>query len=408
MIRGRLIGLSLALVAVVSTFPVPAVAQECGSEQTADEAIYGEPVIDFGKRYKISLPIRHNVMAPLREDLSEGTRYLRALIKVSRLGSGNWILTVRDGQYRVIQVFTREDFLGSPTLWTVRIPGPGAWFDLVLVNASVPPEVKVIEFIAMPEESKKNYYSVRDPDNPQFVDLFPGANRPASTSSADRRLGDTVGFLMASYGQKSWCCSGVMVASDLFLTNWHCGGLREIDEKYYWDRDICHSALIDLSWDNDEISRDYICTKVIDKNRNLDFALLRVKPLNAAGPARPSTITMATLGAGEDIKIIHHPGCRPKQISQGRHCMIKDLSYKSPMGPEAVDFTHVCDTAGGSSGAPVFHQNGRLVGLHHLGYMRKANGECDEENKAVWVKKIVERLERTAPNEADRLIKAKP
>jgi V8-like Glu-specific endopeptidase len=77
--------------------------------------------------------------------------------------------------------------------------------------------------------------------------------------------------------------------------------------------------------------------------------------------------------------VIQHPGGEPKQVS-----FIACEAIQDPVdgrGPE-TDFTHTCDTAGGSSGAPVFDLQGRLVGLHHYGF---AEGQIEawRENRAV-------------------------
>jgi hypothetical protein len=71
-----------------------------------------------------------------------------------------------------------------------------------------------------------------------------------------------------------------------------------------------------------------------------------------------------------------------------------DLGYWiEVVGPEApgrgigTDFTHTCDSAGGSSGAPVFDAEGHLVGLHHYGF---AEAQVQEwtENRAVRLERI--------------------
>ena len=46
------------------------------------------------------------------------------------------------------------------------------------------------------------------------------------------------------------------------------------------------------------------------------------------------------------------------------------------------DFTHTCDTAGGSSGAPVFNLEGQLVGVHHFGFADDVDGLWTE-NRSV-------------------------
>ena len=57
-------------------------------------------------------------------------------------------------------------------------------------------------------------------------------------------------------------------------------------------------------------------------------------------------------------------------------------------GPD--DFGHRCDTLGGSSGAPVLDlQSGRIVGLHHWGYL---DSDPDPVNQAVHFRLILDDL----------------
>ncbi len=63
------------------------------------------------------------------------------------------------------------------------------------------------------------------------------------------------------------------------------------------------------------------------------------------------------------------------------------------MSHNPFGFTHSCDTAGGSSGAPIFDQDHRLIGMHHMGYMLNDDGTCDGENKAIWLKEIFSFIE---------------
>jgi V8-like Glu-specific endopeptidase len=56
------------------------------------------------------------------------------------------------------------------------------------------------------------------------------------------------------------------------------------------------------------------------------------------------------------------------------------------------EFTHLCDTEAGSSGAPVLNGQNELVGLHHLGFdydMQRCE-YLDRENKAVSIAAILD------------------
>jgi hypothetical protein len=188
-----------------------------------------------------------------------------------------------------------------------------------------------------------------------------------------------------------------MIAQGLFLTNWHCGApSSEFPAGGYWSEQIVKDTIIDMSWDGGALSRDYVAVKLVDKDSDLDFALLRVEPIDSSGLIRPPSIrvTLPKQGAeSEKIEIIHHPAAMQKQISYD--CAIVNWEYPSWQAHvPGTDFTDRCDTEGGSSGAPVFDPNGNLVGIHHLGFdvnplTCKQN---DDLNKGIRIDKIIEFL----------------
>ena len=148
----------------------------------------------------------------------------------------------------------------------------------------------------MPEKTDKNPYYSKLHNNPEWKSLYAGDER-------FRPWGDYVGLLIGSWNSRTgWTCSGVMIASDLFLTNWHCGSprilgdgteanpFRAFPEVGYWDETILKDILIDTSWDSDNVSRDFRATGVLACSKDLDFAILEVKPLNSLGRVRPVRI----------------------------------------------------------------------------------------------------------------------
>src|SRR5262249_25151525 len=149
--------------------------------------------------------------------------------------------------------------------------------------------------------------------------------------------GDAVGMLVSGHwdaqtGKKdSWCCSGVMIASDLMLTNWHCGGAVGMAEQSYWNSDVCMNTLVDLGWDDGVVSRQYNCTGVPIKDRRLDFALIRVQPVVGYGGAagEPVHVRLAPANVAElsDLFIVHHAMCKPKLLSA--QCRVVAKSYNN-------------------------------------------------------------------------------
>ena len=249
---------------------------------------------------------------------------------------------------------------------------------------------------AMPEKADKPYYSTKG-SKPDWQELF--SSDLNSVPPKVRSWGDSVGMLTSFTGSsvdgyKTWCCSGVVIATEpktLFLTNFHCGGPKEWGESL-WSDDICSNTIVDMSWDNDAVSMEYVCKHVVKVDPQLDAAVLEIVPkMLGASAAKPVRVRTSPVGADETLLMIHHPQCLPKQISQG--CMAGQALPNWKNSALTTDFSHRCDSEGGSSGAPLFDKEGHLVGLHHLGYAEASPDKCDNVNKAVSIPSLLEFLD---------------
>ncbi len=331
-------------------------------------------------------------------------RYFRHFILAPEPQSEKeWLLVYRDNKGRTVETISPDRFEGKSGAWSRRINNASTVVLHILPdNPATKMVAEVADIIKMPAESAAPYYSSKSAD-PDFVDLY-------STKKASRLLGDHVGFVMVSQGKRSWSCSGLFVASDLVLTNWHCGIAApdsNVSESVAWTQSICDNTLIDASWDDDEFDREFVCRSIVAKHKPLDFVLLKVTSLGRGKDRlRPALLRQTSL-MKEPLEIIHHPAGRTKQHSF-KGCQVLETERNAWVRDARTDgkfteFTHNCDTEAGSSGAPVFDQNGRVVGLHHLGYEQLDNGDCDNHNKAVHIGEIIAELMTQAPKEANRL-----
>jgi hypothetical protein len=310
-------------------------------------------------------------------------------------------LTVRDSLFRVVQVLTSDDFRASNVHWTVRIPGNRAFLDLQNCAGASFPDVRYEEFIAMPDKSGNTLYSSVDPNAPRWFDLY------SADSIEQKQAGDSVGLLIGSYEGDTWAGSGVMIAPDLFLTNWHNGkpDRPDFSDADCWSDQIIQRTVLDLSWDTDGVSREYSAVECMAMNKDLDFAIIRVQPITTLGDARPAILKDAPVTNGQPLFVIHHPLGLRKQITVAS-CNVTNMSYPSWFGNIAgTDFTHQCDTEGGSSGGAVYNMNGEVVGLHHRGYSPTSSTNCqlDKQNKAVQITKILSYLRQHKPALLSRL-----
>ena len=85
----------------------------------------------------------------------------------------------------------------------------------------------------------------------------------------------------------------------------------------------------------------------------------------------------------ESLFIIHHPKGTPKKITRER-CYV----HPSPQSLSETEVWHRCDTQDGSSGALVFGEDGKVVGLHWGGFDPTLS-DSDRYNVAKKLKTII-------------------
>ncbi len=365
-------------------------ADDCGQSELL--------VTELGQRFEKILQINNQRprIRLVHRSPSNPARYLRVLIDPVEVDSKGWRLIIRDVAFRPLQILGPLDFIDSEgklkrKRWTRRLPGSILRLELKFIDTLTRAELKIREYIAMPEDAENPFYSIQT-DAPAWHSLFDEGVR---TDFFRRSLGDGVGLLMSSRIPKSWCCSGVVIAVEpeiLFLTNFHCGGLPGLPDESFWTETTCRSTLIDLSWDGDDQSREYSCAEVVAVNPKLDVAVLKITSLDRDEAPIPQPVRREPVGEGERLDLIHHPACKTKKIS--KNCQVTNPSYPGWRSEEKIDFAHVCDTENGSSGAPLFDEAGNLCGLHHLGFETDPEtGKCDRINKAIRMDKIMKYLE---------------
>lgn len=345
-------------------------------------------------------------------------RYFRLKLAPDPGEAKDWFLTIRDGKFRVLATLAPADLTGAAGAahWTGRLEARTVSLDLHLDKEDSGTRIRATEGIVMPASAPHPYYSWQG-NAARYISLYeyPGGQEHKRRI---RRLGDPVGFLIANGPNRqgkfaSWCCSGVLIARGLLLTNWHCGSPPGMPAAAYWHSSICAASLIDFSWDDDGASQEHSCAKVEVSDEALDYAVLRVSTAigtgqSASGP-RPTVISLADLAEDQAIRLIHHAECLSKRISFD--CKIRNVQIdgwrNDRLDRQVQEFAHDCDTEGGSSGAPVFDSEGALIGLHHLGFSIDEN-TCkpkDKVNKAIRISDIMEHIRAKAPALYDEIRK---
>jgi len=345
---------------------------------------------EIGERYELGMTI-----SPILRTFSlphPGARYIRALLNLKYNPKCDWAVILRDNQYRVMEIYSADTFL-SGDKWSHRISGDQISFQLSPCGSGALPTIVVESYIEMPAAGKNPYYSVQDPNLPAYKDLY--SSDFTSVPEGVRQLGDNAAFLMSSYGNTSWVCSGVMLQPGLLLTNWHCGGTSALKSTDYWNSQVVKDLLLDVSWDGDTVSREYTGVKLLAGSEELDYALIQVSPADPSDTVLRLKITTQQVQVGQAIYIVHHPVGLVKQLS---NCEVESTVNPTTNYAKNSEFTYKCDTEKGSSGAPVFTAKGELIGLHHLGFDQ--NKDCatlDKENKGVKVTAILADLAERYP-----------
>ncbi len=174
-------------------------------------------------------------------------------------------------------------------------------------------------------------------------------------------------------------CSGFFVTDRIIATNAHC--VRGVEEGRRW-RSILYAWRRPAEGGAHERHRSpdlQRLTPIFAGRPNIDdFALLWTE--NAGAPAPPSRIPPLSRGGipgnNSELTIVGYPGQRldganqtPLVLSFDDHCRaIRPV--QEPSG--VLNFAHLCDTDGASSGSPVYSRDfDEIVGLHFAGFIFK-------------------------------------
>ena len=357
----------IGLAAVFSAAGRPAADPCSGKRET----------VDFGEVVRAARTVSaHNPTVSVPQP---GARHLRLRLSLREAGSCPWKLVIRDGKFRPVQTLVASDFPQGRSLWSTRVSGERAYLDLIdCENPSQGPSIHMAEYIWLPANAPIPFYSTKS-DQPDWRPL----DSSAVTAHEDRRLGDSVGMLVgvSTVRPRNWSCSGVVIGDGLFLTNWHC--IAPLPDR---EPASMQGLLIDMSWDGDSVSQDYQVLKFEDGSPEIDFAILAIEPLGRGVAFRPAALRTSPPALAE-VRLVHHPESQQKMMSfEG--CRIMGLNVPDRSSPF---LSHTCDTAGGSSGSPLFDGDGKVTGLHFCGFDKTAPGP--RVNGAVRTDAIIRCLE---------------
>lgn len=309
-----------------------------------------------------------------KEIQKTGSQYLRLRIaQVRRIGDNEIILELRDrGGYRV-RDYTGAELHKRGAFWTVVIPGDYVLLSLFAARPPVGFSI-TIDRVAYQAYSGAPLSTWGEDEKEPIANY---ANDPV-VAAVER----SVARLLFMKNGAPHTCTGFLIESGQLVTNHHCVSTQA----------TCDTAVAVFGYQYDangllNFGEQFECAQVVPEKGSyeLDYALL-----NLHGNAATKWGTLALKRADPQVDrllfIVQHPGGQPKQISK-INCVAKAV----PVNGRAceTDFTHTCDTVGGSSGSPVFNEVGQVIGLHHYGF--GTGGEWNE-NRAIRMSQIVDHL----------------
>ena len=301
-----------------------------------------------------------------------GAAYLRLHISGADgpYGDGT-MLKLRDRSAALVHEYPAAELLERGPFWTVMIPGDYALLSLL---EPTPGFHLRIDQIAFQAHGGAPLSTVGDDEKQPISDyaddvLISRIERPVAKLS----------FVKDGAPRT---CTGFLIDTGQFMTNHHC--IASADD--------CGSALAIFGYQYDttgllSFGEQFACKAISDgkTSETLDYAILDLDG-NPAATWGSLSLDEADPDVIGPLLVIQHPAGQPKQISKINCAM--DVVPVDGLEPQS-DFTHSCDTVGGSSGSPVFDTEGRIVGLHHYGF---AEGGPWSDNRAVRMKRILEDL----------------
>ena len=203
---------------------------------------------------------------------------------------------------------------------------------------------------------------IGDPDFEKMRDL--------PINSQDYQLGRKVGMILVLNRARDrvGICTGFLVGPDLFMTSHHCihddigllplGTSTAIFMDYYQDEDV----------DSTYGGLTARVSAVVHADALKDYALLRLdRPIgNTYGWLDLDTTTRPNVS--QSVKLMSHNDGRSKEIVR-RNSQIYEIPPGHPLFNVPSAIAYLADSEGGSSGSPVFLQEGTsVIAIHHSGY----------------------------------------
>ncbi|WP_424830897.1 trypsin-like serine peptidase [Ruegeria sp.] len=307
-----------------------------------------------------------------------GAQFIQLELLDDSSGASSSFIEITNFTGNVVQKISAQELSEAGTLFTHLVPGQSVTVSV----RGVEDDQFGFKIVSINyDKSGARFESISEPDEREHVGRYTGE---WELLDAVERSVAKLSYLKNKNGvRKRYVCTGFMVSDSTMITNHHCVATA----------DVCKTTKVLFGYQKSDAfftapKEQFGCVKVLKADRNLDVALLELdgKPgaVSEWGSLKLSSSVPVT---GQKLFLVQHPAGEPKQISD-YDCSVS----KSPVNgyEKDLDLAHECDTLGGSSGSPVFNEEGEVIALHHLGMSR--SGEFSTLNRAVLSWRIVKFL----------------
>jgi V8-like Glu-specific endopeptidase len=225
----------------------------------------------------------------------------------------------------------------------------------------------------------------RSVEPPQALSIIGGDGRERITAITDPNIlsaGRAVAKLLFQVQAQTASCTAFLISPTRMVTNEHCIATAE----------ACTTAVVLFDYDTVSMvapEKQRRCTAIRQTDQMLDYTVFDLDQ-PAEQSIRPLSFAASSPVNGANLLVIQHPGGEPKQLSRDGCSAVTN-----PVAGNAADtdFTHGCDTLGGSSGSPMLDASFRVVGLHHFG----KGGDQPLHNRAVRIEPIATAVNGLCP-----------
>ncbi len=285
------------------------------------------------------------------------TEFVRFRIRAIALArTPDWHVAVLDEAGNEVDRITPGRFTGqvpNATAWTDAVPGVYA---MLKFRTTAQPfagvELRIDRYRFQSRGAAPKV--ILDPKDPDLVDLIRSHGRGSSFHVFSRPIAYI--FLFKLEQEKDTNCTGFLVAGTLLVTNHHCisqpSHFATAHVRFHYESDAAGPA--------EKLKIVGICAK----DQMLDYSLLRLERAPAGLTAVP--FDLRPLAGDRPMVLIQHPDGRAKNIAL-RKCKVRAPSVVGLQKGFESDFSHACDSEGGSSGSPLMDSaTGAVLGLHHM------------------------------------------